>query len=122
VSVLKNIVEAGLSAVTSVEAGRVELPSEIKPWKTSTCLVFRLFVVPSASGDPNRTEPARCVLIPKTRASFGTSLWWWRPWVQPQTNHTQDGLRYIKQQPYSRNRHLLCFQVIYEVPGPRHAV
>ena len=28
----------------------------------------------------------------------------------------------IKQRPCSRNRHLWFFQVIYEMPGPRHAI
>lgn len=46
-----------------VEAGRVELPSEIKPQKTSTCLVYRIDLVLLTTGDPNYKEPVQSILF-----------------------------------------------------------
>ncbi len=105
-----------------VEAGRVELPSEIAPWETSTCLVFRIDLIHLTPGDISQMNQFIVFLFarheqPDEPVYVVDAL---------MQNHRQilhrTGCRQLSSSHIAVIGTYCFFQVFKEIPGPPHAV
>ena len=105
-----------------VEAGRVELPSEIAPWETSTCLVFRIDLIHLTPGDLSQINQFIVFLFaqheqPDEPVYVIDAL---------MQNHRQilhrTGCRQLSSSHIAVIGTYCFFQVFKEIPGPPRAV